>query len=120
MITTITFVRKQKALDRETFYERWCAHTRDWDLRDHPYISNRLIMLEEGAEFVGITENHWPNQEALTEAIAWYETEAGQAHWTDLEGFMDAANSPTSVVTHEVDVSANKGVEWIVRPESAE
>ncbi len=119
MITTFTFVRLQPGWDREAFYQRWCEHTRDWDLRDHPNISNRLMMLEEGGEFVAMAENHWPDREALDEAIAWYETEAGQAHWRDLQEFMDAANSPTSVVTHEVDVSLEKGIDWIARPESA-
>ena len=47
MLKTFTFVRMKPGIDRETFYERWCAHTRDFDLRDHPEISlNRLILFE--------------------------------------------------------------------------
>lgn len=117
MITTFTFVKMQPGFERETFFQRWCEHTRDWDLRDHPGITNRLMLLEEGGEFVGIAENHWPNRAALDEAVKWYETDDGRAHWNDLIQFMDAANSPTRTVTHEVDVSVDKGIEWIAGPE---
>lgn len=118
MIKTITFVRAQPGLDRESFFERWCEHTREWDLRDHPDISNRMIMLEEGSEYVGINENHWPNRQALEDAVKWYETEEGMAHMEDLMSFMDAENSPTHVISHEVDISVEKGIEWLTRPES--
>jgi len=38
----------------------------------------------------------------------------------DLESFMDAANSPTKVVSHEVEVSDAKGIAWKTRPGSSE
>ena len=79
MVTTITFVKMQPGLDRASFYERWCEHTGDWDLRDHPEISlNRLMLFEEGSEFVGMAENHWPDRASLEAAIRWYETPEGQ------------------------------------------
>lgn len=87
MITTYTFVRMQPGYDRESFYQRWCEHTRDWDLIDHPGISNRLMLLEGDSEFVGMAENHWPDREALDEAARWYGTPKGQAHWKDLTKF---------------------------------
>ncbi len=120
MITTFTFVKMQPGFNRETFYKRWCEHTRDWDVRDHPRISNRLLLLEGDSEFVGMAENHWPNREALEEAGRWYGTEAGQAHWKDLTEFMDAANSPTRVVSHEVDVSLEDGIAWVAKPDGAQ
>ncbi len=121
MITTITFVKMQPGFDRASFYERWCEHTRDWDLRDHPEISlNRLMMFDEGSEYVGMAENHWPDRASLEAAIRWYETPEGQVHWKDLESFMDAANSPTTVVSHEVEVSEGKGIAWKTRPASSE
>jgi hypothetical protein len=119
MITTFTFVKMQPGFERDGFFDRWCEHTRDLDLRDHPEISlNRLMLLEEGSEFVGVAENHWPDREALDAAIRWYETPEGQAHWKDLESFMDAANSPTFVVSHEAEVSHEKGIDSKTRPES--
>ena len=29
---------------------------------------------------------------------------------------MDTANSPTVIVSHEVEISAEKGIEWMARP----
>jgi hypothetical protein len=117
MITTFTFVKMQPGFEREQFFDRWCEHTRDLDLRDHPEITlNRLTLFEQGSEFVGVAENHWPDREALDAAIHWYETSEGQVHWKDLESFMDAANSPTFVVSHEVEVSIEKGIDWKAGP----
>ena len=66
MITTITLVKMQPGFDRDSFYQRWCEHTRVMDLKDHPEISlNRLILFEEEGEFVGMAENHWPDRESL-------------------------------------------------------
>ncbi len=117
MITTFTFVKMQPGLGRDEFFDRWCKHTRDMDLRDHPEISlNRLMLFEEGSEFVGTAENHWPDREALDAAVRWYETAEGQVHWQDLVSFMDAENSPTVVVSHEAEVSPDKGVDLKIRP----
>ena len=118
MITTLTLVKMQPGFEREAFYERWQVHTRDLDLRDHPEISlNRLMLFDEGGEYVGIAENHWPDRESLDAAIRWYETPEGQTHWQDLESFMDTANSPTMIVSHEVDISQDKGIVWKTRPD---
>jgi len=118
MITTITFVKMQPGFDRESFYQRWCEHTRDMDLRDHPEISlNRLMLFEEGADYVGMAENHWPDRASLDAAVRWYETPEGQEHWKDLASFMDAENSPTKVISHEVEVSEAEGIAWKTRPE---
>ena len=120
MITTITFVKMQPGFDRDSFYARWCEHTRDMDLRDHPEISlNRLMLFEEESEFVGMAENHWPDRASLDAAIRWYETPEGQTHWKDLESFMDAANSPTKVVSHEAEISEAEGIAWKTRPETS-
>ncbi len=119
MITTFTFVKMQPGFERDEFFDRWCEHTREMDLRDHPEISlNRLMLFEEGSEFVGMAENHWPDRKALDDAILWYETPEGRAHWADLVSFMDAANSPTTVVTHEAEVSIEKGIDLRIRPVS--
>ncbi len=119
MITTLTLVKMQPGFGRDEFFDRWCEHTRDLDLRDHPEISlNRLMLFDEGSEFVGMAENHWPDREALDAAVRWYETPDGQAHWKDLMSFMDAENSPTIVVSHEAEVSLPKGIDWKTRPES--
>jgi len=117
MLKTITLVHMLPGLSREEFYERWCAHTRDFDLRDHPEISlNRLVLFEEtGARaggYLGFAENHWPDRDALDAAIAWYETPAGIEHNRDLETFMDVARSPTFVVGSEVEVSSEHGIDW--------
>ena len=117
MITTITFVKMQPGLSRDAFFDRWCEHTRDRDLRDHPEISlNRLTMFEEGSEYLGMAENHWPDRASLDAAIRWYEKPEGQAHQKDLESFMDMVNSPTVIVSHEVEVSKERGIEWKARP----
>ena len=116
MIKTLTFVQMRAGMEREDFYRRWCEHTRDLDLRDHPEISlNRLILFEEAADYVGIAENHWPDRAALDAAIAWYETPAGVEHNADLASFMDVENSPTVVVGYEVEVSREAGIDWKMR-----
>jgi len=117
MITTITFVKMLPGFSRDAFYDRWCEHTRDLDLRDHPEITlNRLRMFEEGSEYLGMAENHWPDRASLDAAIRWYETPEGQAHQKDLDTFMDTVNSPTMIVSHEVEVSSERGIEWKARP----
>jgi hypothetical protein len=121
MLTTLTFVKMKPGLDRDTFYRRWQEHTRDFDLRDHPEISlNRLMMFEEGSEFVGVCENEWPDQAALQAAIEWYETPEGKEHAADLDSFMDAAGCQTVIVSHEVDISSAKGIVWKTRPEESQ
>lgn len=118
MLKTFTLVRMRRGIDRRTFYERWCAHTRDFDLRDHPEISlNRLVLFDEdsseaGGGYAGVAENHWPDRAALDAAIRWYETPEGIAHNADLDAFMDLANSPTFVVDNEVEVSQAEGIVW--------
>ncbi len=117
MLTTITLVKPLPGFSRDAFYARWHEHTRKKDLQDHPEISlNRLMMFDEGAEYIGMAENHWPDRAALDEAIRWYETPAGQDHQNDLDVFMDTANSPTMIVSHEVEISSEKGIEWKARP----
>ena len=116
MIKTLTFVQMRPGIEREDFYRRWCEHTRDLDLRDHPEISlNRLILFEEAADYVGIAENHWPDRAALDAAIAWYQTPEGVEHNADLASFMDVENSPTVVVGYEVEVSQEAGIDWKTR-----
>ena len=118
MLKTFTMVRMKEGLSRDEFFDRWCAHTRDFDLRDHPEITlNRLTLFDEGAAatnggFVGIAENHWPDRAALDEVIRWYQTPPGIEHNRDLEAFMDIANSPTSIVDYEVEVSKSAGIDW--------
>jgi len=120
MLKTITLVKAQPGFDRERFYARWCEHTRDLDLRDHPKITlNRLVLFDEGADYLGFAENHWPDREALDEAIRFYETPAGQLHQKDLESFMDTAKSPTVVIDREVEVSEARGIDWLIRDGSA-
>ena len=120
MLTTMTLVKMQPGFDRDRFYARWCQHTHDLDLRDHPEISlNRLMLFEEGGEYVGMAENHWPDRAALDAAVAWYETPEGQVHMADLASFMDVEASPTVVVSHEVEVSEAEGIAWKTRPEGA-
>ncbi len=120
MLKTITMVRMKEGLTRDAFYDRWCVHTRDFDLRDHPEISlNRLILFSDvpggagGSDaFVGFAENHWPDQAALDEAIRWYQTPEGIEHNRDLEAFMDIEKSPTFIVDYEVEVSEARGIDW--------
>ena len=118
MLTTLTLVKMQPGFDRDAFYERWCRHTRDYDLRDHPEISlNRLMLFEEGvSEYVGMAENHWPDRAALDAAVAFYETPKGREHMQDLAAFMDVEASPTLVVSHEVEVSEALGIAWKAKP----
>ena len=117
MLKSFTFVRMQPGLSRDEFFRRWCAHTRAWDLRDHPEIRlHRLLLLEGEGPYAGVAENHWDDRAALERAAAWYATPEGQAHWADLAGFMDVERSPTVVVTHEAMVSAAHGVELLASP----
>ena len=117
MLTTITFVKMLPGYTRDEFYARWQQHTQTMDLRDHPEITlNRLMMFDEGSEYLGMAENHWPDRASLEAVIRWYETPEGQAHQADLDLFMDTANSPTTIVSHEVHVSSEKGIEWITSP----
>ncbi len=108
MIVTFTWVRKQPHLSNEAFLERWVEHTERFDLKDHPYITkNRLMLIQGETPYVGMAENHWPDLASLEKTSAFYrETDAGRAHWADLETFMDIDQSPTVVVSHEADVSA--------------
>jgi hypothetical protein len=116
MLTTFTMVKMLPGYSREDFYARWHQHTQTKDLKDHPEISlNRLMMFDEGAEYFGMAENHWPDRESLEKVIRWYETPDGQAHQADLDVFMDTANSPTVIVNQEVHVSDEKGIDWITR-----
>lgn len=112
MIVTFTLVRKQPALSTDAFLARWIEHTERFDLKDHPYITkNRLMLIEGDTPYVGLAENHWPDQASLDRTYAFYRDHpAGRAHWADLETFMDIANSPTVVVTREADVSAAETV----------
>jgi hypothetical protein len=120
MVKTLTMVRIKPGLGRDEFYERWCAHTRDFDLRDHPEISlNRLVLFDESGvspgDYVGFAENHWPDQGAVDAAIRWYQTPEGIEHNKDLETFMDVARSPTFVVGYEVEGSKEHGIDWKTR-----
>ncbi len=111
MLKTLTLVKMQDGWDRESFFRRWCEHTRDWDLRDHPEISlNRLMMIEGDPEYVGVAENHWPDKASLEAAVAWYATEAGLAHGQDLNSFMDVKNSLTVTVSDEAVIDATQGI----------
>jgi hypothetical protein len=108
VIVSFTLVRKRPELSDDQFFERWTQHTQEFDLRDHPYISkNRLMMIVGSPDYAGIAENHWPDMDAMMATQAFYaDTEAGRAHWADLQTFMDIDNSPTVVVTREADVAA--------------
>jgi hypothetical protein len=111
MLKTLTFVRMQPGWSRDAFFKRWCEHTHEWDLRDHPEISlNRLMMLEGTEDYVGVAENHWPDQESLDAAIAWYATEAGQIHWRDLNTFMDTENCLTVTIVNEAVIDSSRGI----------
>ncbi len=117
MLKTFTLVKMLPGYSRDDSYARWHQHTQNKDLKDHPEISlNRLMMFDEGSEYVGMAENHWPDRAGLDAVIRWYETPDGLAHQADLDVFMDTANSPTVIVSHEVEVSSEKGIEWITRP----
>jgi hypothetical protein len=118
MLKTFTFVRMRPGIEREAFFRRWCEHTRDWDLRDHPEITlNRLTLIDGESPYVGLAENHWPDRAALDAAAAWYASPDGQAHWADLGEFMDIDNSPTVVVTHEAEISEADGIRTLTAPE---
>lgn len=110
---TFTFVKKRAGWSDDDFYRRWTEHTRDFDLVDHPYITkNRLLLIAGDTPYVGIAENHWPDDESLVATEVFYrETEKGRAHWADLQQFMDIEGSPTVVVSQEVDV----GPDGIIR-----
>ena len=110
MIVSFTLVKKREGFTDEEFFERWTRHTEEFDLKDHPYITrNRLMMVVGGTDYVGIAENHWPDIESMMATSAFYDgTDAGRAHWADLQTFMDIDNSPTVVVTREADVAAAK------------
>lgn len=117
MLKTFTFVKMQAGWGREEFFQRWCAHTREWDLRDHPEITlNRLMLIDGHPDFVGIAENHWPDRASLEAAAAWYGTEAGRSHLEDLASFMDIENSPTVTVEAEALVDAGDGVSLLLSP----
>ena len=107
MIVTFTLVRKRPQLSADDFLKRWVEHTERFDLKDHPYITkNRLMLIQGETPYVGMAENHWPDLASLEKTSAFYkDTEAGRAHWSDLQSFMDIDNSPTVVVSHEADVT---------------
>jgi hypothetical protein len=107
MIVSFTLVRKREGMTDDEFFERWTRHTEEFDLKDHPTITrNRLMMIVGSAEYVGIAENHWPDMDTMMATASFYETtDAGRAHWADLQTFMDIDNSPTVVVTKEADVA---------------
>lgn len=107
MIVSFTFVHKREGLTDDEFFERWTAHTRAFDLEDHPYISrHRLMMVAGNGDYVGIAENHWPDLDHMLATSAFYdETDRGRAHWADLQSFMDIDASPTLIVTREADVA---------------
>ncbi|MCD9625466.1 hypothetical protein [Rhabdothermincola salaria] len=107
MVVSFTFVRKREGISDAEFFARWTEHTRDFDLRDHPYITkNRLMMVAGHPDYVGIAENHWPDMDAMLATSAFYaDTDAGREHWADLQTFMDIDASPTVIVTQEADVA---------------
>lgn len=112
MIKSFTFVKRQPGLTREEFFTRWCQHTSDWDLKDHPDCTlNRLTLTSADGPYDGVAETHWPNEAALAEAVAFYGTEPGKRHWADLQSFMDIDNSPTVTIEHEAEVSIAGGIE---------
>jgi len=112
MLKTFTFVKMQPGFSRDAFFARWCQHTREFDLRNHPEIKqNRLMLIDGEGPFVGIAETHWEDAEALERGVRWYETPTGQVQRKDLETFMDADNSPTFVVTHEATISVDGGIQ---------
>jgi hypothetical protein len=115
MIKAFTFVKRRPGLTREQFFARWCEHTKDWDLKDHPDCTlNRLVLVtENGSPYDGIAETHWPGTQALAEAITFYRTDAGKRHWVDLQTFMDIDNSPTVTAEHEADITPAGGVKII-------
>lgn len=117
MLKTFTFVKMQPGFSRDAFFERWCQHTRDFDLPNHPAIRlNRLMLIEGEGPYVGIAETHWEDRAALERGLRWFETPSGQVHWKDLDTFIDAANSPTFLVTHEANVTSETGIEVLSFP----
>lgn len=125
MITTLTFVKQHADLadsqSKEQFMQRWAQHTQDFDLVDHPYISkNRLMLIEGHPDYIGMAENHWPDLDSLIATDEFYKTtERGKAHWADLCEFMDIDNSPTVIVSKEVDVS-DAGIVTLFPPTPAD
>ena len=116
MLKTFTFVKMKPGLSRDAFFERWCESTRNFDLRNHPEIElSRLMLIDGEGPFVGIAETHWHDAAALDRSIGWYDTPSGQVHWKDLDSFVDTANSPTFVVTHEANLSPTGGIEIFER-----
>jgi hypothetical protein len=70
MLKTVTLVKMRAGWTRERFFQRWCEHTVEWDLRDHPDIMlNRLLMVEGDSDYAGIAENHWPDKSSLEAAV---------------------------------------------------
>ena len=112
MVKAFTFVKRRAGLTREEFFTRWCEHTRDWDLKDHPDCTlNRLVLVtDQASPYDGFAETHWPSQAALDEAVTFYASESGQQHWADLQSFMDIDNSPTVLAVREADVSPDMGI----------
>lgn len=110
MIVSFTLVKKRDGFTDDEFFQRWTSHTETFDLKDHPYITkNRLMMIMGDTPYVGIAENHWPDMASLAKTAEFYETtEAGRAHWADLQTFMDIDNSPTVIVTKEADIDATR------------
>ena len=119
MVKSFTFVRLKEGVDPDGFFDRWVAHTREFDVVDHPYITkNRLMRIQGATPYVGIAENHWPDMKSLIETSEFYQqTERGRAHWADLCAFMDIENSPTVLVTEEVEVSEEGVTHLIPAPE---
>jgi hypothetical protein len=117
MYKTFTFVKMQPGFSRDEFFERWCQHTRSLGREIRPEIeSSRLMLVDGDGPFVGIAETHWSDAEALDRTMSRFKTPSGQILWKDLETFVDPANSPTFVVTHEAAVSSTGEVEVLEKP----
>jgi hypothetical protein len=119
LVKSFTFVRLKEGVDPEAFFERWIAHTHEFDVVDHPYITlNRLMRIQGPTPYVGIAENHWPDMQSLVRTSEFYQqTERGRTHWADLCEFMDIENSPTVLVTQEAEVSEAGITHLIPAPE---